>query len=91
MSKFEIDVDIDKRKINDDTIYDTTVSYTTTKRFDNRGKAKDFVEKKKDKINQMKDYKVETGGESQCLGETSDGSRCERTTSHPTGYCYQHR
>jgi hypothetical protein len=26
----------------------------------------------------------------QCLGTTKKGARCKRTTSNPSGYCYQH-
>lgn len=88
---FEIDANISKIKISGETKYDVTVSYTTSRRFDNRGKAESFVKTKKDKIEKMKDYTVTTDGETQCLGETADGDRCERTTSHPSGYCHQHR
>ncbi len=26
----------------------------------------------------------------QCYGTTEDGTRCERTTNDPSGYCWQH-
>lgn len=34
--------------------------------------------------------RTNTGSSAQCLGITKKGLQCKRTTSDPSGYCYQH-
>lgn len=95
MVDFDIDKDIDKRKIDDDNRFFVTVSFTNKAIFDDREEAwkhADYIESYLETIDENLENLGEEGEKSvQCTYVNEDGERCQRMTKHPSSLCWQHR